>query len=169
MAEVLREHPSRKPNRMVGKNYNWNGAYFLTACTKERHCFFGQVQDGTMILSDIGRIAVETLANTEVIYPSVLLDSFVIMPNHVHLLVVLLSERHNPTIQRLMQQWKGIVTKKAEFPLWQDRFDDRIVYGAAGFRKIKKYIENNPMQWKEDKFYEPATEPGAQGPLAHSL
>ena len=154
---------------MVGKSYNWNGVYFLTICAKERHCFFGQVQDGQMILSDIGRIAAETLLKTEAIYPSVLLDSFVVMPNHVHLLVILLSERHNPTIQRLLQQWKGIVTKSAGFPLWQDRFDDRIVYSAAGYRRIKQYIKDNPILWKEDQFYEHATEPDMQGPPAHSL
>ena len=159
MAEVLHEHPSRKPNRMAGKNYNWNGAYFLTVCTKNRHCFLGEIQNGVMNLSDNGRIAAETLANIESIYPSVLLDSFVVMPNHLHLLVVLLSERHNPTIQRLVQQWKGVVTKQAGFPLWQDRFDDRIVYGAASFRRIKQYIRNNPALWKDDQFFEPNSIP----------
>jgi len=165
MAELSKkEPPSRKPNRMVGKNYNWNGAYFITVCTKGRHCFFGEVQNKKMILSDIGKIAAETLSQTEAFYPSVILDSFVVMPNHVHLLIILLSERHNPAIQRLMQQWKGVVTKKAEFPLWQDRFDDRIIYSAAGYRKIKQYIQNNPTLWEKDQFYGPNPGPDSQGP-----
>jgi len=139
---------------MTGKFYHMNGAYFLTICTKNRHCFLGRVQENTMILSDIGAIAHAELSRIETIYPSVILDQFVIMPNHVHLLVILLSEEHNPSIQRIMQQWKGAVSKKAKFPLWQDRFDDRVIYDAAAFRRIKQYINNNPTLWEEDCFYE---------------
>ena len=153
--EIPDERPSRKPNRMVGKDYKMNGAYFLTICTKERYCFFGKVQNGKMILSELGKIAEETLLNIESVYPSVILDSYVVMPNHVHVILILLSERHNPSVQTVIQQWKGIVTKKTEIPLWQERFDDRIIYGAAGYRRFRQYFKDNPAQWKEDKFYTP--------------
>jgi len=66
-----------------------------------------------------------------------------------------LAEDHNPSIPRIAQQWKGAVTKKAEIPLWQDRFDDRVVYNAASIRRIEEYIQNNPTRWKDDVFYEP--------------
>jgi len=164
MAEVAHERPTRKPNRMAGKNYNWNGAYFLTVCTKERYHFFGKVKNGKMILSDIGKIAAETLLRTEAVYPSVILDSFIVMPNHVHLLVFLLSEQYNPTVQRLIQQWKGVVTKQTKIPLWQDRFDDKIIYTAAGYRRAKQYIENNPARWEEDMHYTQDPAPDIQGP-----
>lgn len=155
MAEVLRERPTRKPNRLTGKNYGWNGVYFLTICTKNRYHFLGAIQDGEMILSDIGKIATEELSKIEAIYPSVILDSFVIMPNHVHVLIILCSEQYNPTVQRIIQQWKGAVSKKAAFSLWQDRFDDRIVHGAAAYRRIREYIQSNPARWGEDMFFEP--------------
>jgi len=154
---------------MDGKNYRWNGVYLLTVCTKNRHCFLGKVQDSKIGLSDIGRMAAEELSRMEEIYPSVILDSFVVMPNHVHMLIILTSERDNPTIATIMQQWKGAVTKKAKFPLWQDRFNDKVLYGAAAYRKVKQYIENNPILWKEDRFYAPDTDPDAKGPSAPAL
>jgi len=163
MAKVSSEPPDRKPNRIEKKNYSFNGAYFLTVCTKERHCLLGQIHDGAMALTEIGAFAAGELSKLENIYPSIILDSFVVMPNHVHLVVMLLSERHNPSVQRIMQQWKGVVSKKAGFPLWQDRFYDRIIYSVAAYRKIRQYIANNPARWKEDCFYEP------EAPLAQSL
>ena len=154
MAEVLRERPTRKANRLAGKNYGWNGLYFLTVCTKERYNFLGKIQDGKMILSDIGKMAEEDLSRMEAIYPSVILDSFVVMPNHVYMIIILCSEQYNPTVHRIIQQWKGAISKKAQFSLWQDRFDDRIIHGAAAYRRIKEYIQNNPARWQEDMFFE---------------
>lgn len=107
-----------------------------------------------MTPTEFGAFAAEELSKLESIYPSVILDSFVVMPNHVHLIVMLLSERHNPSVRRIMQQWKGVVSKKAGFPLWQDRFHDRVIYNAAAYRKIRQYIEANPARWKEDCFFE---------------
>ena len=154
------ERPTRVPNRIDKKDYSRNGAYFITICTKERHNFLGRICDGKMQPSEIGAFAVSEIARLEKIYPSVVLDSFVLMPNHVHMLVILLSETQNPAIHRIVQQWKGVVSKKAEFPLWQDRFHDVVIYDAAAYRNIKQYIETNPAHWEDDCFYENQPPPG---------
>ena len=164
LVELPDKRPTRQPSRIVGKDYSRNGAYFLTVCTKERHYLLGKVQDGEMHLSEIGIMVEEGLTKIEAIYPSVLLESYVVMPNHVHMLIVLLDDEQNPSVQTIVQQWKGAITKKAKFPLWQDRFHDRIILRADIYRKIRNYIQNNPALWKEDQFFET----DLQGPSAQS-
>ena len=146
-------HPSRTPNRMARKDYSVNGAYFLTICTKERHELLGSIQGGEMTLSENGTLAKSELEQLEKIYPSVLPECCVVMPNHVHLLIQLLNHDLNPTVSRIVQQWKGAVSKKAGFPLWQEKFHDRVVDTAEGYRKIQRYIQQNPERWREDRFY----------------
>ena len=153
--------PNRKKSSMENKNYSFNGAYFITICTKDRHEIFGKIDNGVMLPSEVGRIAVEMIQRMETVYESVVLDAFVLMPNHVHMLILLLHERKNPTIQRIIQQYKGVVTKKAGFSLWQYRYHDHVVYDAAEFRRIREYIRDNPRRWENDYHY-------AKGPLAQS-
>jgi len=147
---VAKEWPSRKPNRVAGKDYSRNGAYFLTICTKDRHELFGKVQDGKMILSSFGEIVQAELHVIEAVYSTVVVDSFVVMPNHVHILLHLLNEEANPYVSRIIQQWKGSVSKKAGTPLWQKLFHDHAVDTAEEFRKIQQYIRDSPAYWKED-------------------
>jgi len=68
------------------------------------------------------------------------------------MLLCLLDDKQNPSIQRVIQQWKGAVSKQAGYSLWQDRFDDRLVLSAEAYRTIKSYIEMNPAKWAEDRF-----------------
>jgi len=108
-----------------------------------------------MHLSSIGAYATNCIEKIESIYPSVLIVDFVVMPNHVHMLLHLLDEKQNLSIERVIQQWKGVVSKHAEYSIWQDRFHDHIILTADEYRKIKKYIEMNPKKWLEDRFYAP--------------
>ncbi len=79
----------RRSIRLKGYDYAQAGAYFVTVCTQERACLFGDVVDGEMLLSDAGRIVQtvwEALPNH---YPYADLDAWIIMPNHVHAVIVL--------------------------------------------------------------------------------
>jgi len=145
-----KEWPSRKPNRITGKDYSKNGVYFLTVCTKDRHELLGKIADGEVILSEIGTFAAEELFKIETVYPSVVMDAFVVMPNHVHVLLILLNEAHNPSTSRIVQQWKGMVSKKAGFSLWKKKYHDHIVDTAEEYKKIRRYIQSNPAQWETD-------------------
>jgi len=147
---VVKELRDRKANRIPGKNYNMNGAYFLTICVKDRDELLGEIHNDRMILSPVGEIVQDELRTIEAIYASVLVDSFVVMPNHVHILLCLLNSESNPSASRVVQQWKGAISKKAGFSLWQKNFHDHVVNTAEEFRKIQQYILNNPTNWKED-------------------
>ena len=106
-----------------------------------------------MRLSEIGEQVRQCIEMIEKIYPSVLLEAFVVMPNHVHMLLVFHDFNSNPSLQMLIKQFKGAVTKKIEFSLWQDDSHVRAVLTAQRHRIVREYIKNNPKRWKEDKLY----------------
>ena len=152
MPLVDNEWPSRKSNRLKEHDYRSNGAYFITIVTKQRIEALGKVENGVMKLSPIGEAAASCIDKIESVYPSVLVEASVIMPTHVHMLLHLLDDKKNPSIQRVIQQWKGAVSKLAGCSLWQDRYDDRLVLSTERHRTIKTYIKANPAKWADDQF-----------------
>ena len=101
---------------------------------------------------------------SEIYHGLVTVDNFVIMPNHVHLLLSLHPEetggRRNaaPTISSVVNQFKGCVTKAVGSPCWQKSFHDRIVRDEREYLKIWEYIDANPGKWTEDRYYIPLDE-----------
>jgi hypothetical protein len=89
MARYDPEKHHRRSVRLKGYDYTWAGAYFVTICTWGRECLFGDVVDGTMRLSEFGQIAQSVWEELPQHYPGLELDEFVIMPNHIHGIVVL--------------------------------------------------------------------------------
>ena len=105
---MMKHLPTRKPNRLNNYDYSQNGAYFITICTKKRAEFFGEITGGAVVgepvvgdavhsvphmhLSEYGIIA-ERILNTGG-NSDVCLDTFVIMPNHIHMILIVL--KRNP-------------------------------------------------------------------------
>jgi len=89
------EKHSRRSTRLKGYDYASPGWYFVTICTHNRACLFGQINDGKMILNKSGRIARDQWQNTESIRDNVLLDAFIIMPNHLHGIVQITGSNNN--------------------------------------------------------------------------
>ncbi|APC91404.1 MULTISPECIES: transposase [Francisella] len=82
--------PQRKNIRLQNFNYSQTGYYYVTICTKNRVSYFGEVSsNGQMILNDCGRVAFETLRNIPEFYDSAFLDEFVVMPNHIHAILII--------------------------------------------------------------------------------
>ena len=129
-----------------------NGTYFVTVCTKDRHPLFGAVKSGEMVLSENGEHARQCVENIEAIYPSVLMDAYVVMPNHVHMLLVFLDYNANPLPRRIIQQYKSAVTKQIGFSPWQDDSYVSAILTAKKNRVVRRYIEENPRRWKTDKY-----------------
>ncbi len=79
----------RKPStRLQHWNYGWNASYFVTICTYNQH-YFGAIVDGEMVLSDIGKIAWCFWGEIPNYFPFVILNPFVVMPNHVHGIIII--------------------------------------------------------------------------------
>lgn len=160
------EFPKRKPNRLQGYDYAANGGYFITICTKDRQNLFwddvgaaiSRPQDAPA-LSPHGVIVNRAVLAISQHYPRIEVLKYCIMPNHVHLILLLCAEENGrliaaPTISTVIGQMKRIVSKEAGASLWQKSFHDRIIRNEMEYQKIWNYIDTNPMKWKEDCFYQ---------------
>ncbi|MGN1480326.1 transposase [Porcipelethomonas sp.] len=156
--------PVRKPNRLKNFDYSSDGLYFITVCVKNHEnmlwhnvgATIGRPQD--VKLSEYGEIVENAIRNIHIHYPNYKIDKYVIMPNHIHLLIWINRDRIGrpmvaPTISTVIQQTKGIVTKQIGFSIWQKSFHDHIIRNEKEYLKISKYIENNPLKWKDDCFF----------------
>jgi REP element-mobilizing transposase RayT len=83
--------------RLKGYDYSQAGAYFVTICTQGRACLFGEVVDGEMRLNDAGRMVVAEWERLPALFPNVVLDAFVVMPNHIHGIVILTDPADDAT------------------------------------------------------------------------
>lgn len=158
------ERPNRKRNRLRNYDYSTPGAYFITICTQDRKCLLWDGA-GTSIarpqdvqLSKFGRITEQAVKNIPRYYPAVRLEKYVIMPNHMHLLLRIEPDVDGrpmvaPTISTVVQQMKGYITKQIGQNIWQKLFHDHIIRTDAQFQRIWNYIEANPMLWADDCFY----------------
>jgi REP element-mobilizing transposase RayT len=85
----------RRSIRLKGYNYAQPGAYFITICTYQRQCWFGDIRDGKMYLNQIGKIVAQEWIRSCQIRPSLQLDEWVIMPNHFHGIVIITDTNTN--------------------------------------------------------------------------
>lgn len=154
----------RKPNRHPGYDYSQPGEYFVTLCTENRQILFGNVVNDEMVRNEIGdMIHVEWRSLPEA-FPGIELDALMIMPDHLHGLIVLGTDPNAPKLPRLgevIRYFKGRSThrylvsiREQNWPsldrrLWQQRFHDRIIRNDAELEHIRSYIEANPARWEE--------------------
>ena len=81
------------------------------------------------------------------------------MPNHIHLIIRIDGEDENgrpmvaPTIDRIIKQFKGYVSKTVNEQIWQKRFYDHVIRGREDYEEIRKYIYENPINWETDELY----------------
>ena len=158
------EFPKRKPNRLKNYDYSQPNAYFITICTKNKETLFWEhvgasiARPEKVCLSPYGRIVEEAISNIQTVYPAISVDNYVIMPNHIHLLLQIHTDENGramlaPTISIVIQQMKGYVSKRIGSSIWQKLFHDHVIRDEAGYLKIWNYIEGNPSKWEEDCFY----------------
>ncbi len=89
-----------KSARLEGYDYSQEGMYFVTICTKDRKEFFGRIDNGKMILSGMGEIIKEELLKTPIIRPNVILNEWIIMPNHLHAVIEIINKPNVETPRR---------------------------------------------------------------------
>ena len=143
----------RKSPRLKQFDYATPTVYFITICTHEMVCLFGQPD----ALNELGYVAKDCLEQIPVHYPCVALEKYVVMPNHVHMLILLTGE-HCPVLSRIIGSYKSSVTKQIHqlnpaVEVWQRSFHDHIVRNQKSLERIWKYIDENPYHWNDDKFF----------------
>ena len=162
--------PVRKRNRLKNYSYSQNGIYFLTVCTKNKECILGRVVGGgdldapKMILSDYGKVVEKYIQSIESAYSDITMMNYVIMPNHIHMIVMIYSDDNiflrsqtetsaNDIIPIMIAAFKKFVDKEIGFNIWHRSYHDHVIRSEKGFETIWDYIEDNPARWKKDCFY----------------
>ena len=166
----MEEVPVRKNLRLKDYDYSGAGYYFLTICVKDRHEMLGTIDVDVgaisnrpltlMKLSNYGRIVQSVIQEIPVHYAGVTVDKYVIMPNHVHMILIkkhgrlLIAPTGPPaTVSRVMKQLKRQVSKKIGFSLWQRSYHDHIIRDEAEYQRIWHYIDENPEKWETDCYF----------------
>ena len=159
----------RKKIRLNGYDYSRTGCYFVTICVKDRHEMLGNIgaNVGAIInrphnlieLSEYGHIAKTAIHEIPSHYEGITIDKYVIMPNHIHMILTLRSGDDGrliiaPTrVPAIIQQLKRNVTKQIGFSMWQKSYHDRIIRNKNEYRQIWRYIDENLEKWPEDEYY----------------
>ena len=142
----------RKNPRLKNYDYTQNGYYFITICTKEKVHYFGKIADEIMQYSDIGKIAIDCIEKINDIYKSIKLEKYVVMPNHIHMILV--TQKEAPiSVSRVIKQYKEQITKQINESIWQKSYYDHIIRSEEDYSKIWKYIDGNMLKWDLDKYY----------------
>jgi REP element-mobilizing transposase RayT len=153
--------PERTPLRLKGYDYSKEGFYFITICTQNHRNVLWLAPVGANCvrppLSPIGELVEKEIAVLSTVYERLSVDKYVIMPNHIHLLLVIDSSvgrtQFAPTISRAVKQFKGSITKQIGCAIWQRGYNDHIIRDERDYLARWQYIDNNPAKWAEDEYY----------------
>jgi len=153
----------RRSIRLRGYDYARGGAYFLTICAQDRACLFADIVAGDLCLNAAGRMIQSTWQGLPAFYPGVDIDEFVVMPNHVHGIVMVADSPMALSLPDLVHRFKTLTTKCytdgvkglgwAAFRgrLWQRNYHEHIIRNEDALHCIRQYIADNPSNWPVDR------------------
>ena len=144
---------NRKNPRLTQYDYSTPNYYFITICSWDKTCIFGSCSQ----LNSLGTIAQQLMQEIPVHFPNVKVDKFVIMPNHIHAILILDGQTNLSTV---IGQYKAAVTKqyrafRPDQKIWQTSFHDHVIRNQEDYERIWAYIDTNPVRWMDDCFYTP--------------
>ncbi len=152
----------RRSPRLRGYDYAQNGAYFVTFCTLDRQPVLSTISVGSAalsapqtVLTEWGQLTRQYIETIPAAYPGVSVEHFVIMPNHVHLLLLFDGGQGAalPTVSAVVRSVKTMVTRAAGKGLFQASFHDHIIRSDEDFLVHWNYIAENPIRWEMDPYH----------------
>lgn len=161
----------RRSIRLQNYDYAMAGAYYLTMMTKDRECLFGEAVRGEVNLNDNGRTVLDEWERSAQIRTVIELDAFVVMPNHIHGVIVISEGLGRATGRSPLQSgpsrrslgaffggFKAVVTKRINAlrgspgtPVWQRNYFEHVIRSEDSLNRIRQYIADNPMRWEFDR------------------
>ncbi len=159
----------RQSIRLPGYDYGQEGAYFVTMCVHNRECLFGEIADGEIRLNEYGKIAEYTLNDLVNHIGGIELDEYVVMPNHIHGIIVIgvgagsepaptLTATKRHALPEIVRQFKTFSARRINakrstpgVPAWQRNYYEHVIRDDDDLNRIREYIINNPMNWDTDK------------------
>jgi len=168
------ERYHRRSVRLKGYDYSNPGAYYVTICTWNRDCIFGEIINGEMKLNEFGEVVNREWLCSSEIRREIELDEFVVMPNHIHGIIFINGNgntahdlgangcsplrKRSRSLSSFIAGYKSAVTKSINIlrntpgmPVWQRNYFEHIIRNEYGLFRIREYIRNNPVQWDMDE------------------
>ncbi|HEX9665619.1 MAG TPA: transposase [Thermodesulfobacteriota bacterium] len=165
----------RRSIRLKDYDYSQPGAYFITICTKDRMCLFGKDLDGELRINNYGKIVLGFWNDLDHLYSNVRTDAFVVMPNHVHGIIMIEEsvgaihelplqnrndkmKRRQMLIPKMVGRFKMKSSKRINavrdtpnMSVWQRNYHEHIIRDEGSLKRIREYIKNNPLTWNLDR------------------
>jgi len=162
----------RQSLRLKEYDYSQNGYYFVTVCTYQKECLFGEINNGKMVLNECGLIVKQCWHESSNHFLNIKLDKFAIMPNHIHGIITIDNCRGtacraptyesfgNPvpgSMPTIIRSFKSAVTKQINIlrnspqtPVWHRNYYEHVIRNDAELNKIREYIITNSVMWDLD-------------------
>jgi putative transposase len=154
-------YPQRHHPRLAGFDYRTPGYYFITICVQQRLRLFGGIKQGTMHPNPAGVMVQEAWTSLVALHPGVAIDIVMVMPDHVHAVVVLEDDtRRELSLSDVILRYKSLTTKRYAHGvrdggwepfagrLWQESFYNHVILIDEELDVIRRYIAENPLRWE---------------------
>ena len=167
--EMEKEFPQRKSTRLKDFDYSSAGSYFITICTENRRKILSQIvgvdvpgDPKNVKLFSYGIVADKYIKQMNEFYENITVDQYVIMPNHIHLLLFVRNDgsprtstptKQTSKIPHFVSTFKRFCNKEYGKNIWQRGFNDHIIRNGQDYDEHVKYIHENPMRWQYDELY----------------
>ena len=160
----------RKSLRLPGNDYSKPGLYFITICSQNHVCIFGKIENDEMLLNDAGKMVKDWYYELENKFEDLKCYEMVVMPNHIHFIIHnkgTQPEDAGSSLLEIMQWFKTMTTneyirgvkqlgwQRFDGKLWQRSYWDHIIRNQKTYENICDYIFHNPLNWKDDRLYQP--------------
>jgi putative transposase len=160
-------------SRLKDWDYSTPAWYYITICIKNMKCWFGEIKNGKVILNKIGKLVKDEWMRTKELRENVDLDYFIVMPNHLHGIIIINGseikrnvEPHRDAALQIVRNnlsdiirgFKGSCTRQIHINInrsfaWQAKFYDHIIRNELDLFRIRNYIQNNPLKWEMNEYY----------------
>ncbi len=162
------ELPKRKPTRLKNFDYNSTGAYFITICTENRRQILSRIVGGDVLdapkieLLQYGIIADKYLNQLNDFYCGIRIDKYVIMPDHIHIMLFVIDNgasrtspptKQHSSVSRFVSTFKRFCNKEYGANIWQRNFNDHVIRNRQDYEEHLRYIYENPMRWYHDGLF----------------
>ena len=174
---MVRGSKRRRSLRLRGYDYSQPGAYFVTICTRNRLPIFGRIDQGRMLLNNCGKIATRKWEQLDKRFPEIEIDEFIVMPDHMHGIIVIPDptgvwaihelprqrEKNSPIARRRMTlpmvigfykmntaKAINIANNTRGTHVWQRNYYEHIIRNEDSLNRIRHYIQENPINWPID-------------------
>ena len=148
---------SRKPLRLRGFDDASENLYLVTVCAHARRCIFGAIIEEDFIPSSFGEVVRRQIELLSQRFAGAAVDAFVVMPNHVHVIVRLQRARQASPLQVVIGSFKSGSAREINAlratpgaKVWQRGYHDHVIRDEADFQRVREYIASNPIRWSLD-------------------